>query len=66
MVPMRRYPQALMTSAQDPCGVTHYNVDIIEVVNHVKNDQRLTTRVGISKVRGRDRRMHMHSLRIYN
>lgn len=32
----------------------------------MKNDQRLTTRVGISKVRGRDRRMHMHSLRIYN
>lgn len=44
----------------------NYNVDIIEVVNHMKNDQRLTTRVGISKVRGRDRRMHMHSLRIYN
>lgn len=43
-----------------------YNVDIIEVVNHMKNDQRLTTCVGISKVKGRDRRMHMQSLRIYN
>lgn len=62
MVPMRRYPQALMTSAQDSCGVTI----TMSTSSRSLIMWKTTTRVGISKVKGRDRRMHMHSLRIYN